>query len=195
MIEKVENKFACLCLCENLKKKEVRKMRKLLGLMLVLGLMATAVYAVNPCTCKLTVTPSGVYSVSIDTQNVTRTFGTVAVNTNSTIWIATVTNDGTLGCDMTALSSNADSDAPDVDWTIAATVGTNQYRLQVGTGGGGGITANVIETNAADTEITGAQTIAAGSTVGLFGKIFTPTTSTSSDQFTITLSIYATAVD
>ncbi|MEW6556693.1 MAG: hypothetical protein AB1349_04985 [Elusimicrobiota bacterium] len=176
-------------------------MRKLLGLLLVLGLTATAVYAAsNPGTCKLTVTPTGTYSVSIGTENATRDFGSVALDDFDDVLIGTVTNDGTLGCDMCGAGSNADSDAPDVDWTIeanAADQGTDQYSLQVGTGTsltGAGYPNNWTDI-ATETEINNATTITAGSSACMVAKIHLPNTSTSSDQFTITLSIWARAVD
>jgi len=177
-------------------KKEVRKMKKLLGFLLVFGLMTSAAYAVNPDTCVMTVTPAVIYSVAIASDGVVQDFGTVDLGLSAEIYVGTITNDGNVNCDLLAQGSNTAA------WTNSTAIGTDLYTLQVATNSGQTATADgtwtLTATVGGDEMATNSATnglLVAGADEYFNAKITLPDTSSNPDQQTLTLSIWAAITD
>ncbi|MFH1540833.1 MAG: hypothetical protein ABID79_03145 [Elusimicrobiota bacterium] len=183
-----------------LQKKEVEKMRKFLGLLLVFGMMAGTAFAVSPDTCMLTVTPGVTYSVAINTGGVITNFSTVNLNSNAEVFVGTATVDGNISCDLEFAASNAVGDvAPVVNWTLATSPGSNIYQLQIATGTAGvygGPYGSLTNSQGNIDATIGTSNVSVGGTKQLWAKIHTPTSMTGGvDAYSITLSIYAAEKD
>ncbi|HAM38131.1 MAG TPA: hypothetical protein DCP53_01830 [Elusimicrobia bacterium] len=188
-----------------LNKKEVRTMKKILALLVVCMFVGGYLHAAaNPGTCLLTVAPAGTWSVKIDTENVTRDFGSVALNTNDTVAIGTITNDGNFASEWEAQATDADAPAAGTNWELDSSVAANQYTLELATSTcadttepAWGATDDVDDGSQAEFGgcTTAEGTVAAEASKFLWARIKTPTTSTTSGTFSITLSVFATAPD
>lgn len=186
-------------------KKEVRKMKKFLGLVLVLGLMAglsTLSHATaNPDSLTLTVTVGGV-NYSIDISSTTNDFGTVSLGAQKSLYIGTMTNDGNIVCDLdcaVAATANGGGTA----WTIANTVAQDVYGLMISTSAADGAEPvwNPGDSPQLVSSVTAVQAsmpytdrFIPGATRGLWTRLSMPTSlSGASGVWTITLSLWATA--
>lgn len=166
-------------------------MKKLLGLLLILGLMASAVYSANPDSCTLTVTPGVTYSIKITTgtANATTDFGTVNLGSTYDIFVATVSNNGNV-----AMGIKKKGAVPS-GWTLADASGDGAVKLEIGfctnTSTVGAYTSNVSTVGSASQSATSVNFVAAAASSGMSARITMPTTSSLSGTQTITLSLYA----
>ncbi|MDO8734239.1 MAG: hypothetical protein Q7K21_03670 [Elusimicrobiota bacterium] len=177
-------------------KKEVRKMKKFLGLLLVFGMMSGIAHASSSTeSFKCTVTPIGSYLVTVATEGFSRDFGAVALSGNATIRIGTTTNQGTFACELDMLASDA-SDGTN-SWELAGSAAANQYALQldVDTDGTAAPGFSTFCDDVAKAEIPTTGTIAAGASKFLWAKLTMPSTSIGTGQYTLTVSIYAATPD
>ncbi|MBI5573529.1 MAG: hypothetical protein HY919_03120 [Elusimicrobia bacterium] len=178
-------------------KKEVRKMKKFLGLLLVLGMMAGVAYANNPDTCLLTVTPSVSYSISIAsaTAGSAADFGTMALSATKDIYVGTVTNNGTIT--MGIKKKGAISGG----WSLTSAIGTDKAILQIGfctntstaatTGATLGYATNVSSVGEGAQSVTDVNYVSASASSGMSAKLSMPNGTTVSGAHTMTLSLYA----
>lgn len=182
-------------------------MKKFLGLVLVLGLMAgvaTMAHAtVNPDSLTLTVTVGGA-NYSIDICSTTNNFGTVALGAQSSLFIGTAANDGNVPCDLDcAVAATADGTGGTA-WTIADTVVQDVYGLMIATVANAAAAEPTWTPGASPqlcSSVTASQAsmpytdgFVPGSSVGLWTKLSMPTSlSGGGTEWTITLSIWATA--
>ncbi|MFH0948090.1 MAG: hypothetical protein V1833_03730 [Elusimicrobiota bacterium] len=175
-------------------------MKKFLGLLLVFGMMAGVAHAINPDICLLCVTPGVTYSVNISTDVAIKNIFT-GVNINGaavSMSVSSTTNDGNVTCDFTAKANDATSGG--TPWELdTGVVAANVYNLGVGFNWGWGAvepTYTLINDDAAtELPLSGGEDIASGQGKILWAIIQAPTSSTSTGEFSITLSIYAELCD
>ncbi|MFA5779616.1 MAG: hypothetical protein WC947_05730 [Elusimicrobiota bacterium] len=171
-------------------KKEVRKMKKLLCLLLVItASVSIANAAISTDTCVMTVTPVVGYSIKIDTENVTRDFGVVNLGqTSSDLFIATVTNNGNVTEGIAHKGSSS------TNWTLAAGPGADIFGLNIclvnqpGGASYAGTAVSTVTTVKTNSEV---NTIAVNVKKNLWGKIQMPASSGVTTQQSFTLSLYA----
>lgn len=188
-----------------LQKKEVRKMRKFLGLALVLGLMtgiSTLSHATaNPDSLTLTVTIGG-SNYSIDIASTTNNFATVNLGAQKSLYIGTASNDGNVPCDLDCAVA-ATANGAGVAWTIANTVAQDVYGLMIATGtqateptwNPGASPQLVSSVTASQASMPYTNGIIPGTSRGLWTRLSMPTSlsGAAAGEWTITLSIWATA--
>ena len=185
---------------KNNKRGGVSKMKKILGLLLILAVMTGIGYAAtNPDNIVLTVTIGNIaYGVSISSAS--NYFGTVNLGASSNFYIGTLSNDGNTMEDWQVQGTNA-SGPNSGTWSLVSTIPVgNEYALMLGTSVAGasmpnwtdGVTASSVTTSQAAANAWG-QKADVGYTRGLWSRITMPTTSSQSGVFSFTVSIWGTA--
>ncbi|HAX61003.1 MAG TPA: hypothetical protein DCX95_00360 [Elusimicrobia bacterium] len=185
-------------------KKGVRKMKKFLVLLLVLGMMMSGVtYAATTDSIQLTVVVGGTnYSVDIATSG-PYSFGTVNLGAQQSVYIGTVSNNGNITSDWDITGINATNGAD--TWTLAAAVGADTYGLMIGTSAAsgaeptwnptGGTPVSSVTTVAAEATTGFGRRLAAGDNVGFWSKLSMPTSSAGTGTYSFTVSLTATAYE
>jgi hypothetical protein len=186
---------------KNLNKKEVNKMKKIVSLLFVFGMMlciSTLSYATqNPDSFTLTVDVGGT-NYSIDICSTTNNFGSVNLGSQASLYIGSASNDGNVIADWEVKGANATGDNT---WTLSNNVGANTYALMIGTSAVGGAAPVWLPgaTGAYVSSVTTSQAamlythdILVGQQVGLWARIAMPTSSGGTATHTLTVSIYAT---
>ena len=184
-------------------KKEVRKMRKLLGLLLVCSMLGSVAYGATSDTCTLTVTPT--VNVSVNIVVTTYDYGTVTLGASTINSTAIqVTNDGDVNAKWQKEAS-ATATGGATPWNLkatgAASPGTDEFKLlarvnatqEAESAFTEAATADGVQSAAYD-DLTGAATCSAGSTYNLWIKLEMPASVAVSDAKTATFSIQATAL-
>lgn len=143
-------------------------------------------YTVVP---QITTATAAVYSVSL-TSDGTIEYGFVALST-ATSTVSTgntqvAQNDGNTSETLNVKSSNATGGTT---WTLASTIGSNQYKHEFSTTTG----SSWVTMSTADTYVTAAPSVAVSGTVNFDFRLTTPSSSTDYQQKSITLTIQAVA--
>ena len=178
-------------------------MKKFLGILLVFGMMSGVAYAATTDSIQLLVIVGGT-DYSVDIASTSKSFGTVSLGAQQSVFIGTVSNNGNIVSDweITGLNASNGTDA----WTLAAAVTDDTYGLMIGTSASNGAVeptwnpaggTPVSSVTLAATEATTGfgRRLISGANVGLWSKISMPTTSLGSGTYSFTVSLTATAYE
>lgn len=181
-------------------KKEVRKMKKILGLFVVCVMMSGVVYAVNPDSIVLSVTPTGL-SYDIYICSATHNFGTASLGGTKDICISSVQNSGNVTSDWAVDATNAGDGTR--TWDLLALVGDDDFGVMVATAADDVSaptwTYNEVCSSLSVVGGTGAElatigkNVVAKAWVYLWAHLSMPTTSLGSGAYSFTVSMWANA--